>query len=271
MIRKLLRKPYHFMKNVWRLNLVVTLYFNFKVLPFRQAIKLPFHLYGKIYIHSLRGQVCINSPHITSGMIKIGYRWWDLFPVSLLPTQIWIDGKIIFGYNVIVSGGVGLFVQHKDATLLIGNKCLLGGGTLLKSLDVLEIGDYTRITGNCTIMNSNMHYVKNIDNGIVKKPWGKIVIGKYCWINGGTVVTKGTVIPDYSIVARNSFLNKDYSTFGESNLFIVGSPAKVTSARVERIFIRANEREYDKYFRENPNKEELLLACGLEEVGEFDF
>ncbi len=259
------------MKNVWRLNLVKTLYFNFKVLPFQQAIKLPFHLYGKIYIHSLRGQVCIKHARITSGMIKIGYRWLDLFPVSLLPTQIWIDGKLIIGDNVIISGGVGLFVQHKDATLLIGNKCRLGGGTLVKSLDMLEIGDYTRITGNCTIMNSNMHYVKNIDNGIVKRPWGKIVIGKYCWINGGTVVTKGTVIPDYSIVARNSFLNKDYSTSGESNLFIVGSPAKVTSARVERIFIRANERRFSEYFRNNLDSEEIQLEPGIEEVGEFEF
>ena len=64
---------------------------------------------------------------------------------------------------------------------------------------------YTQITMNCTVMDTNLHYVKNIDTGVVHRSDGEIHIGEYCWINAGTVVTKGTVLPAHTIVARNKF------------------------------------------------------------------
>ena len=64
-----------------------------------------------------------------------------------------------------------------------------------------------------------MHFVKNIDTGVVANYKGPIKIGKSCWINAGSIVTKGAVVPDYSISSRNAFLSKDYSEYG-TNLFL---------------------------------------------------
>lgn len=89
---KLLRKVYHFLILLRRVNLIKTIYFNFKMLPFNQAIKIPILLYGKIVFHNLSGKLTIQND-VSSKMIRIGYRWIDLWPSSFLPTQIQIIGE----------------------------------------------------------------------------------------------------------------------------------------------------------------------------------
>ena len=138
----------------------------------------------------------------------------------------------------------------------------MGGGTICKCLKYIEIGDRTRITGNCNIMDCNMHFVKNIDTGIVANYKAPIKIGENCWINAGSIISKGAVIPDYSISARNSYLSKDYSEYG-TNLFLVGSPAKPTSSKVQRIFTVEKQRGLREYF-ETHDSDVLQLEPGIE-------
>ena len=47
--------------NLFRRNWWAILYFNFKMLPFRQAVKFPFDFYGAIRFQSLRGKVELNG------------------------------------------------------------------------------------------------------------------------------------------------------------------------------------------------------------------
>ena len=94
-MKNLLRKTYHLFVLLLKLNIIKTFYFNFKMLPFRQAIKLPFFLYGKICFWQLSG--CVELPEkVSVGMIKIGYKWLDLWPLSFLPTQVQNCGRLIF-------------------------------------------------------------------------------------------------------------------------------------------------------------------------------
>lgn len=244
---KILRKFYHLLVLLKKLNITKTLYFNFKMLPFSKAIKLPIFLYGKVYLWNLSGNLEIPK-EIKTGMIRIGYKWFDLWPVSFLPTQIQIAGKLIFNGDCVISGGANVNVQSADGILNIGAYTLIGGGTVVKCLEKIEIGDETRITGNCNIMDCNMHFVKNIDTGVVANYKAPIKIGKSCWINYGTVVSKGAVIPDYSITSRNALVSKDFSEHG-TNLFLVGAPAKPTSSNVQRIFTSEKQREFAEYFK----------------------
>ena len=52
-----------------KLNLFRTIYFNFRVLPIRQALKFPFHFYGKVSFVNLSGKFEIVSDEIKFGMI----------------------------------------------------------------------------------------------------------------------------------------------------------------------------------------------------------
>ena len=246
---------------ILKVNIAKTLYFNFKMLPFSKAIKLPIFLYGKVYLWNLSGELVVPDK-VNTGMIRIGYRWFDLWPVSFLPTQIQIAGKLVFKGDCVISGGANVNVQSADGVLTIGAYTLIGGGSVVKCLENIEIGDETRITGNCNIMDCNMHFVKNIDTGVVANYKAPIKIGKSCWINYGTVVSKGAVIPDYSITSRNSLVSKDFSEQG-TNLFLVGAPAKPTSAHVQRIFTSEKQREFAEYFKNNQT-DILQLEPGIE-------
>ena len=258
---KFLSKTIQFARFLQRLNITKTLIFNFKVLPFGQAIKFPFFLYGKVYLHNLSGKVAIEGD-VRNGMIRIGYKWFDLWPTSFLPTQIQVLGTLVFRGAAVVSGGANVNVQSKNGTLIIGKDVLIGGGSVCKCMEHIEIGSWTRITGNCTIMDCNMHFVNNIDTGVVANYKAPIRIGESCWINAGSIISKGAVIPDYSISARNAYLSKDYSEYG-TNLFLVGSPAKPTSSKVQRIFTIEKQREFKKYF-ETHDSQILQLEPGIE-------
>lgn len=52
-------------------NIIRTLVFNFMMLPFEQAIKLPIFIYGKVRFTSLKGEIIIKNK-VTTKMIKIG-------------------------------------------------------------------------------------------------------------------------------------------------------------------------------------------------------
>lgn len=257
-----MRKICIYMRELWRLNILKTIYFNFKMLPFKQAVKFPFFLYGKIILLDLSGRVSIES-EIRTGMIRIGYKWIDMWPTSFLPTQIYISGEIIFQGSCIVSGGANLSVHSNRGSLFIGKNVLIGGGSIVKCLKRIEIGEDSRITGNCVVMDCNMHFIKNIDTGTVANYMAPIKIGKRCWITPGSNVLKGAVIPDYSITSRNAYLSKDYSEFG-TNLFLVGSPAKPSSSRVQRIVTIDKQNEIAEYFKLH-DVAALQLDPGIEE------
>ena len=112
-------------------------------------------------------------------------------------------------------------------------------------------------------MDTNVHYLKNIKTGKISKSFAPIYIGKNCWINQGSVITKGTIIPDYCIAARNTFLNKDYSKICEPNSILAGSPGKVIAKNMQRIFDFEEETRLNKYFKENNDLTSLEVEKGL--------
>lgn len=125
--RNFLKHIYLFIQNLWRLNWGATLYANFRLLPLSHAIKFPMHLYGKIRFKGLSGSIIIKAP-VKCGIIKIGYRWFDLWNTSYLPTQLGVTGTITFNGPSIISGGAVLNAFNKRAHISLGINTLLGRG-----------------------------------------------------------------------------------------------------------------------------------------------
>lgn len=249
--RKLIKWLYLRIRLLIRLNLIKTFYINFRTQPFGKAIKFPIFVYGRLKILSLRGNFIIEAP-ISLGMIKIGYKYIDLFPASLIPAQIKITGKLIVAGNLIIGGGVSFFVEGTHSLMKVGKNCTIGGGSYIKATNNVEFGDNVQITGECVIMDCEMHYVRNIETGLIKRNFGIIYIGANCWINQRTIIVKNSIIPKYSITARASYLNKDYSLYG-TNLLLFGSPAIPKDDKFQRIFNINQEAELGNYFRGNMN------------------
>ena len=263
MIFNIVHKAYRRVKEAIRINYIATGYINLRLLSLKNAYRCPILCYGKIKFHHLKGRIIIDGP-IKTGMIKIGYRWLDLWPVSYIPTQINFIGVVKFYGTATLSGGVSLNVQSREGIIEFGDNIRIGGGTMIKAMQYIYIGHRTRVTGNCCIMDSNMHYVKDISTGRIPTMTGNIYIGNNCWINYGSVITKGAFIPDYSITARNTLVGKNYKNEG-SNLFLAGSPAKIINKSVQRIFNYDREDELRRFFKKNGSIVFFQDKIGLKE------
>ena len=122
----------------------------------------------------------------------------------------------------------------------------------------IKIGDYTGVAYNSCFMDSNLHFTVNIESGMVKNKAGEVIVGKYNWIACGSIIRKGTVTKEYTIVASRSLLNKDYTKQEGEFQTLAGSPAKIIGTSHKRIFSRAIEASLIQYFKTENHSEKHL-------------
>lgn len=265
--KKYIRPFYCLFRLLFKVNWIKTFYLNFKTQKFTDALKLPIIVYGRLKIYSLQGKIIIDAP-IETGMVHIG-KDLDHNPVSLNPIKLTINGHLVFKGRALISGGSTITVW--SGSIVIGQNVCIGSGVQLKAVSKIEIGEYSRIISLAVIMDTNVHFIKNIETGEIRKSYAPVRIGAYCWLNSGTNVTKGTVIPDYCISARNTFFNKDYSKLCEANTVFAGSPAKVIATKQQRIFNVEKECELNSYFSQNSEEDSYVGEKGVyiepEDVG----
>ncbi|MDR0940078.1 MAG: hypothetical protein LBN29_12170 [Mediterranea sp.] len=223
-----------FLKKVLSHNYWAILYFNFKMLPFRQAIRLPFDFSHKIRFENLSGTIVLNSSNICRGMIKVGARGSDMF--SHNSTIIDIRGKVLF--NGFVELGCGSLLCVKDrARISFGNSVRIGAMTKIFCEEEIFFGDEIGFSWECQIFDTDFHYMQSIVNNTLSRKTASIEIGSYTWFGNRVNVMKGTIIPAYTTVASNSLCNKDYRFVPKYSL-LAGSPAKVVKQGIRRMFER---------------------------------
>ena len=226
-------------------NLIKTLYLNFKMLPFKQAIKLPIWIYGKIVFRSLSGQIIIEASNITSGMVKIGKK--SNYVNTCIPqTILTVNGILKFKGNINFLQGNYVLVS-KNGYLEFGKTgSMVGSNCKIICFDRIIVGDNVRMTWECQIIDTSFHYVEQIETKKVSSLTKPIIISDNCWIGNRTTISKGTILPSYSIVTSNSLVNKDYTEYG-SNCMFAGCPARF-KMKCKKIYDIEQEKEYDRKF-----------------------
>ena len=241
----MLKKIAKLLKLLIRLNIVKTIYFNFKKLPSRLAIKLPIYIYGKAKFRELNGSIQINAP-IKRGMIKIGKN--DYYIRTSVPMTYWvINGKIIFNGTAKFLNG-GYMCVASNGVLTIGDDALIGSNYKIMCFESISIGRSLRCTYDCQIYDTSYHYVERGD-GSTNKLTVPICIGDYVWIGNSSTIAKGSNIPSQNIIANRSFVNKDFEdSCREGGYLLAGSPAKVKASGMKRIFDSNREKELDQIY-----------------------
>ncbi len=237
----------YFLFLLFKTNLPRTLWVNFKMLPWRQAWKLPIYIYGRVSFRDLTGKIILATDTIHSGMVKIGKN--DYYVATACQKSIWtVAGTLIFHGSARFMQGSYLMVA-KNGTLEIGDgNVLLGSNMRIFCFDHITIGDYAELTWDIQLMDTSFHYMEHA--GDYRNParlTAPIVIGKYVWVGNRTTISKGAVLPDYAIVASNSLVNKDFSAH-KNGCLIVGTPAEAKKEGVRRIFDRQQEQALDKQY-----------------------
>ncbi len=214
-------------------NWLVTIYINFRVLPIKQAIHLPIDIYRGIRINSISGQISITSNKLWRGMIKIGGRGSDMF--SGRKVILDVQGNVEFSGQTEI--GYGTFVHvSKGAKLTFGNKVRIGALCKIYCDSQIVFGNEVGISWESQIFDTNFHYFEDIYNGRKFEKTKPIKIGSYNWFGNRCNIMKGTITPDWLIVASNSMTNKDYTEYESQYAVLAGSPAKVVKTGVRRVF-----------------------------------
>ncbi len=249
------------MKPLIRINLIKTLYFNFRMFPFKTAIRFPIVFYGRCQIVA-DGRINLNIKPCF-GVLRIGENQSLSYGIKGSHSELTyfrLSGVLdIDGYNNNWANGCKVYVKRGGELSLNGN-LLLSNRSKIHCANRIIVGANCRISWETQVFDTNMHYM--IDrNGLVKNNKGTIIIGNNCWIGNRCTIQKGTVLPDSTIVASNSLVNKDFSN--QPAGIVAGSPANLIKPGYKRVFDYKTERILDKFFQENPTAVTVSLCSIL--------
>lgn len=89
---------------------------------------------------------------------------------------------------------------------------------------LIEIGDRTKITANCTFINHDgaMYVIRSMEKYRDARNFGRIKIGKNCFIGNNCTILPGVEIGDNCILGAGSVLNSSTP----ANSVFAGVPAK---------------------------------------------
>jgi acetyltransferase-like isoleucine patch superfamily enzyme len=231
-------------------NTLKTIYFNFKVLPFTQAIKFPIHIYGKVEFANIRGNFIIASDSIKFGMIVFGGKH-EIVISSNIPTRIYNTGKIIFNGEAKFARGINIMVW-KNGELIIGNNFSLGSLSRIICFRKIRIGNNVLMSWEVQIVDTDFHFI--VLDDIVSDNCGEVLISDNVWIGSRCSVLKKTILPENTIVGSDSLCSGNYlEKYGDS-ILLVGSPAKMLKKNISYLKDKKKEMELLNYFNLNKNQ-----------------
>lgn len=204
-------------------NWLASIYLNFKMLPFKQAIHLPLDVYYGVRFDSLKGSIVLESNVVRMGMVKFGAQGSDMFRSK--GCILAIDGTLCLK-GVCVFGCSNTIKILEGAELIIGNKAIFGAENLIYVERKMEFGDEFLSSWNCQFMDSDTHTVEDVVTGEKTLSVKSVSVGDHCWVGNNVKLNKGVNLPNNTIVASNSLLTKDFTKEGEYCV-LAGLPAKV--------------------------------------------
>jgi len=212
------------------ISLPKTIYFNFKTLPVKKAIKLPFYIHYDFKLGELhKNKIKIEVP-LKKFMIKIGTRNNDGIPeTSKGFFSISKNALIVFKDNVEISCGTTVRAIG-EGKIFFGKNFYCNKNCTFVSRKLIEIGDDVLVGWNVNVRDSDgeSHYIEV--NNCIKENKKEITIGYHTWICANVSILKGVHIPDNCVIAYNSCVLK---SFEDKNSLIAGYPAKIVTKNIK--------------------------------------
>ena len=244
---KTLKKIFH----VFSYNILKTIYFNFRVLPFHEARHLPIKIGYHVDIIGLcKGCVRINKKNkLRRGMIKLGITPLPMISTKGQYTLLRFNkgGRMIFGENVHIHNGVSLIVSE-GGMINIGSDSMINQHTKIYANKAVNIGNHCRIGWECQILDSDCHLVYNDNKKTISTPIHPIHIGDNVWIASRSTIMKGVTIPSFSIISGNSLVNRSFADITTSGNIFAGSPATLKATGFYRLLDGKFEFEMKQHF-----------------------
>lgn len=202
------------------------IYFNFKYLPFNQAIKFPFFISKKVYFKRLKGKITIESP-ISTGMIKIGFGDVGIFDDKRSRSILDINGSLIFKGSANIGHGSKISISENGVLTLGNNFIITAESSIVAHLNI-EFGNDCLLSWDTLIMDTDLHKIHN-EFGETINEEQPIKIGNNVWIGCRNLILKGAVIPDNAVLGANSVVSKKLDV---ENAIYVGNPVRCVKENI---------------------------------------
>ncbi|MCE8949399.1 acyltransferase [Bacteroides thetaiotaomicron] len=205
---------------------IPTVYFNFRYLPFKQALKLPIWIYKPHFV-SLRGSVVIEASKISSGMIRLGFLTATAYPNNGISWNN--EGMIIFKGKCVI-GNNAFIVTGKRGVIEFGENFCSTTSLKIISCIGIKFGKSVTLGWEVIIMDTNFHPLYDIEKNKFKKAYGEIVIGEYNWFSSQCYIMHSVHTPERCVFgARSVLVNggkyEPYCVYG-------GNPVRVLSRNI---------------------------------------
>ncbi len=200
-----------------------SIYVNFRVLPFKQAIFLPIIVSRKTKLISLSGGVKLGV--IKPGIIRIGFGGTDMIDYRYKRSMLKIEGTINFKGKAKIGVGSRIIV-YGDLTL--GNNFNTTGDTTIICENKISIGNDTMLAWESIVMDSDQHKIFNQNRECINQS-REIIIGNNVWIGARCFILKNSTIEDGCIIGANTTLTK---SFKSKNSIIAGNPSKIIKENI---------------------------------------
>jgi acetyltransferase-like isoleucine patch superfamily enzyme len=200
-----------------------TLFFNFKLLPIKYAIRIPCIVSYKVKLKGInRNNFIFEQLPSHFGSIRIGFGKSASGERESKKGLIAItNGKIIVKDVIGLSQGCVIVVNNSNLYLGKNFKCNYST-TIVSTNSDIKFGDDVVCGWNVTIRNIDGHFI--IDKGKVKQNNSPIKIGDHSWICAKSTILKGVTLGENNVVAYGSLLTK---ATGENNVLYGGVPASI--------------------------------------------
>lgn len=209
------------------ISLPITIYFNFRCLPFKTAIKLPIFIGYKTHIDKLSKNIKFGCEP-TTFMVRIGWGGTAGREAGK-KNYLLLNDKATIQFNGRCTMSSGISLTMDLGTLEIGNNFFCNKNCTISCNDKIIIGDNVLFGWNVEILDSDNHRVihKNKENASDR---GSIKIGDHVWVAAFSHILKNSFIPNGSVVAYHSLVTKSFQ--GE-NLLLGGCPAKILEEQID--------------------------------------
>lgn len=223
-----------------RVNVYKTIVFNAIAFGLKGMFRWPVYVYNNTDVYKV-GKIILHCP-MKHGLIKIG----QLDLKSQGKTKFKNAGTMEVWGPVKIEGCT---ILENDGTIEFHGFNRIADGSLIVIRERLSIGEQSRIGFQSFVMDSDDHFLVNVDTKEVAANKKEIVIGKCNWIASRSVIKKGVRTPDYLIVASaNALLTKDYTDLPPYSV-VGGCPAKLLKTGVRRICNNEAESMLLKHFK----------------------
>lgn len=214
--------------NSTTMNWLATLRLNFRLLPWRQALRLPIVVQGALRLDigpEARIVLPSDAPH---GTVVLGSRH-ETYKASAGRAQCSIYGTWQIVGRVRIGVDSCLYI-HRGATLTTGADVYIARDSQVECAEAITLGNHV-LAGEIYLCDTAAHKVSHA--GVEQPMTRPIMIGDGCYFGFRTQVLRGAVIPPQCVIGSGAVCTRDYAAqHKEGHLLLAGVPAQIRATDV---------------------------------------